>query len=97
MKPIWLRGKTLTYASDYTWVHCCIRPFRNNHTWRELIAPKHIQITRLTGYLERGFVSERGDLETLTDLLGHSPRRYEDFARQTTLAWQQSQELLLAS
>jgi uncharacterized protein YbjT (DUF2867 family) len=49
------------------------------------------------GYLERGFVSERGDLETLTKLLGHSPRRYEDFARQTTLAWQQSQELLLAS
>jgi uncharacterized protein YbjT (DUF2867 family) len=49
------------------------------------------------GYLERGFVAERGDLETLTGLLGHSPRRYEDFARQTTLAWQQSEELLLAS
>jgi len=49
------------------------------------------------GYLERGFVAERGDLETLTELLGHSPRRYEDFARQTTLAWRQSQEFLLAS
>ena len=49
------------------------------------------------GYLERGFVAGPGDLETLTDLLGHSPRRYEDFARQTILAWQQSQELLLAS
>lgn len=49
------------------------------------------------GYLERGFVAEPGDLETLTALLGHSPRRYEDFARETTLAWQQSQELLLAS
>jgi uncharacterized protein YbjT (DUF2867 family) len=49
------------------------------------------------GYLERGFVAGPGDLETLTELLGHSPRRYEDFARQTTLAWQQSQELLLAS
>ena len=45
------------------------------------------------GYLERGFVAGPGDLETLTKLLGHSPRRYEDFARQTTLAWQQSQEL----
>jgi uncharacterized protein YbjT (DUF2867 family) len=49
------------------------------------------------GYLERGFAAEHGDLETLTELLGHSPRRYEDFARQTTLAWQQSEELLLVS
>jgi hypothetical protein len=49
------------------------------------------------GYLERGFVADPGDLETLTELLGHSPRRYEDFARQTTLAWQQSEELALAS
>jgi uncharacterized protein YbjT (DUF2867 family) len=49
------------------------------------------------GYLERGFVAERGDLATLTELLGHAPRRYEDFARETTRAWQQSQELLRAS
>jgi uncharacterized protein YbjT (DUF2867 family) len=48
------------------------------------------------GYLERGFVAEPGDIEALTELLGHSPRRYEDFARQTTVVWQQSQELLLA-
>lgn len=32
------------------------------------------------GYLERGFVAGEGDIETLTDLLGHPPRRYEDFA-----------------
>ena len=49
------------------------------------------------GYLERGFVAERGDLETLTKLLGHPPRRYEDFARETSLAWQQSPELALVS
>lgn len=49
------------------------------------------------GYLERGFVAGPGDLETLTELLGHSPRRYRDFARETTLAWQQTEELLLAS
>jgi len=40
------------------------------------------------GYLERGFVAENGDLETLTKLLGHAPRRYEDFARETFLQWQ---------
>jgi uncharacterized protein YbjT (DUF2867 family) len=40
------------------------------------------------GYLERGFVAEDGDLETLTKLLGHAPRRYEDFARETLLQWQ---------
>jgi uncharacterized protein YbjT (DUF2867 family) len=40
------------------------------------------------GYLERGFVAEDGDLETLTKLIGHAPRRYEDFARETFLQWQ---------
>jgi len=40
------------------------------------------------GYLERGFVAEAGDVETLTDLLGHPPRGYEDFARETALNWQ---------
>jgi uncharacterized protein YbjT (DUF2867 family) len=41
------------------------------------------------GYLERGFVAEDADIETLTRLLGHSPRRYEDFAKKTTEEWQQ--------
>jgi uncharacterized protein YbjT (DUF2867 family) len=41
------------------------------------------------GYLERGFVAEDGDLETLTKLLGHAPRRYEDFAREAFLQWQE--------
>jgi len=41
------------------------------------------------GYLERGFVAEDGDLETLTDLLGHAPRRYENFAKETFLQWQE--------
>jgi uncharacterized protein YbjT (DUF2867 family) len=40
------------------------------------------------GYLERGFVAEAGDIETLTQLLGHPPRRYEDFAAETALIWQ---------
>jgi hypothetical protein len=39
------------------------------------------------GYLERGFGAEAGDIETLTDLLGHAPRRYEDFARETAELW----------
>jgi uncharacterized protein YbjT (DUF2867 family) len=41
------------------------------------------------GYLERGFVAGDEDLETLTKLLGHSPRRYEDFARETFVKWQE--------
>jgi uncharacterized protein YbjT (DUF2867 family) len=40
------------------------------------------------GYLERGFVAGDGDVQALTELLGHLPRRYEDFARETTLDWQ---------
>ena len=43
------------------------------------------------GYLERGFVAEDGDIETLTKLLGHGPRRYEDFAKETALSWQKQQ------
>jgi uncharacterized protein YbjT (DUF2867 family) len=41
------------------------------------------------GYLERGFVGEDGDLEILTKLLGHAPRRYKDFAKETFLQWQE--------
>jgi hypothetical protein len=40
-------------------------------------------------YLERGFVAEAGDIETLTSLLGHPPRRYEEFARATARKWQE--------
>jgi uncharacterized protein YbjT (DUF2867 family) len=39
------------------------------------------------GYLERGFAAEAGDVDTLTELLGHGPRRYEDFAREATALW----------
>ena len=39
------------------------------------------------GYLERGFAAEAGDVETLTELLGHAPRRYEDFAKETAALW----------
>jgi uncharacterized protein YbjT (DUF2867 family) len=42
------------------------------------------------GYLERGFAAEDGDLKTLTAVLGHPPRRYEDFANETVLAWQKN-------
>jgi hypothetical protein len=51
--------------------------------WPFVIVPK---ITK--GYLERGFTAEKGDLETLTNLLGHPPRRYEDFAREVVSTWQ---------
>ena len=44
------------------------------------------------GYLERGFVAEPGDTATLTALLGHAPRRYEDFARETAQQWQAAQK-----
>jgi len=45
------------------------------------------------GYLERGFVAEEGDLETLTSLLGHPPRSYQDFARETGQQWQREARL----
>jgi uncharacterized protein YbjT (DUF2867 family) len=39
------------------------------------------------GYLERGFVADDRDVEDLTALLGHVPRTYEAFARETADAW----------
>lgn len=42
------------------------------------------------GYLERGFLAEAYDLEILTQLLGHPPRTYEDFARETAAAWKKN-------
>jgi len=41
------------------------------------------------GYLERGFIAEAGDTATLTKLLGHEPRAYEDFAHETMREWQE--------
>jgi uncharacterized protein YbjT (DUF2867 family) len=38
------------------------------------------------GYLERGFTAEDGDVEMLTELIGHPPRRYEDFAKEVAPA-----------
>lgn len=38
-------------------------------------------------YLERGFVAEPGDVETLTHLLGHAPRTYDDFVKETVVKW----------
>ena len=39
------------------------------------------------GYLERGFVAEADDVEKLTELLGHAPRNYGDFAAETSALW----------
>jgi hypothetical protein len=38
-------------------------------------------------YLERGFIASDSDIEMLTNLLGHPPRRYYDFAREIAANW----------
>jgi uncharacterized protein YbjT (DUF2867 family) len=40
------------------------------------------------GYIERGFVAGDDDIETLTTLLAHAPRRYIDFAHEMAVEWQ---------
>jgi uncharacterized protein YbjT (DUF2867 family) len=40
------------------------------------------------GYFERGFVANDDDIRRLTDLLGHPPRNYKDFTRETLSVWQ---------
>jgi uncharacterized protein YbjT (DUF2867 family) len=39
--------------------------------------------TMLQGYVERGFASTKADVDSVTELLGHSPRTYETFVQQT--------------
>ncbi len=39
------------------------------------------------GYQERGFAPSNADVATLTSLLGHAPRQYEDFVRETAAKW----------
>jgi hypothetical protein len=48
------------------------------------------------GYLERGFAAEDGDVESLTKLLGHPLRRYEEFARESVHGWQTSDKAAAA-
>src|ERR1700735_4899419 len=48
------------------------------------------------GYLGRGFAAKKGDLKILTELLGHAPRSYEEFARETALEWQNNKGLHLS-
>jgi uncharacterized protein YbjT (DUF2867 family) len=47
--------------------------------------------TMFEAYLERGFTADTGDVEAFTKLLGHTPRRYEDFANETARAWQKTE------
>jgi uncharacterized protein YbjT (DUF2867 family) len=48
------------------------------------------------GYIERGFSAEDSDMETLTKLLGHSPRKYADFADETARAWKNAETASVA-
>ncbi len=38
-------------------------------------------------FLEHGLRAEKSDVETVTKLLDHPPRRYEDFARESVSGW----------
>jgi hypothetical protein len=38
------------------------------------------------GYQDRGFAPSKTDVAALTSLIGHAPRRYEDFVRETAAA-----------
>jgi uncharacterized protein YbjT (DUF2867 family) len=39
------------------------------------------------GYLERGFAPAAADVAALTTLIGHAPRRYEDFVHEAAIGW----------
>jgi len=39
------------------------------------------------GYFDRGFGSTETEVARLTRLLGHAPRSYENFAKETAAIW----------
>ena len=39
------------------------------------------------GYQERGFSPATADVAALSMLIGHAPRRYEDFVHETAIGW----------
>lgn len=39
------------------------------------------------GYFDRGFTSTEADVANMTDLLGHAPRSYADFAKELASSW----------
>jgi hypothetical protein len=39
------------------------------------------------GYFDRGFASTETEVARLTKLLGHAPRRYEEFAAEMARSW----------
>jgi len=91
---IWSKhlGKEIRYtASDMDAFEAKMR--ENSPSWAAFDIRMMFQ-----GYLERGFTAEDGDIATLTNLLGHAPRSYDDFVRETVTAWQsQPSEMALAA
>jgi len=80
---IWseLLGKTVRYAGhDMDAFETAMR--KNAPAWSAFDIRMMYQ-----GYLERGFAAEENDIATLTALLGHAPRTYEAFARETVDGW----------
>jgi uncharacterized protein YbjT (DUF2867 family) len=43
--------------------------------------------TMFQGYFDRGFASTATEVARLTNLLGHAPRSYEEFAQETAALW----------
>ncbi len=81
LEPTAGQGNSLFWAR-----HGCVRG-ADERAGSVMVGVRHSH--DVSGVLERGFVAETGDVETLTQLLGHPPRRYEDFAAEAALDWQE--------
>lgn len=59
---------------------------------RQFMPPWYAMDLRLMfqRYQERGFVPAPTDADALAKLLGHAPRRYEDFAQETAAVWRKN-------
>jgi len=44
-------------------------------------------VLAIPGYQDRGFAPSNANVATLNSLIGHAPRRYEDFVRETAAEW----------
>jgi len=43
-------------------------------------------------FIKKGLKAQPGDIETLTEVLGHAPRSFADFAKETAAQWQEEKQ-----
>src|SRR5262249_41268822 len=80
----WPQNDGAVYENLSDWWHLGLPPDAFEGQLRQMLPAWLAMDLRLMfqGYHERGFAPNSADAAALTTLIGHAPRRYEDFAHE---------------